>query len=154
MAVRSETPYPVTWQRGRVVSWLVTVDHKRIGIMYIATALVFFGAGGILAVLMRAQLATPKEHFLTKDSYNQVLTMHGTTTRNTIVVPCIVMTSLYEFFVRKCSPGPASCARMRIASKPASAKKKIDVTMYKIPIRLWSTVTSQLATRPRYHGTG
>ena len=46
MAARSEAVYPVTWKSGRVASWLVTVDHKRIGIMYIVTALVFFVAGG------------------------------------------------------------------------------------------------------------
>ena len=72
MAVRAEAVYPVGWKNGRVASWLVTVDHKRIGILYIATSLVFFVAGGILALLMRAQLATPDEKFLTKNSYNEV----------------------------------------------------------------------------------
>ena len=61
MAARSEAPYPVGWKSGRVASWLVTVDHKRIGILYIATSLVWFVAGGILALLMRTQLATPNE---------------------------------------------------------------------------------------------
>ena len=58
MAVRSETTYPVGWKNGRVASWLVTVDHKRIGILYIATSIMWFVAAGILAVLMRSQLAT------------------------------------------------------------------------------------------------
>ncbi len=62
MAARSEAVYPVTWKDGKVASWLVTVDHKRIGIMYICTALVFFGGGGIAALLMRAQLAVPNEN--------------------------------------------------------------------------------------------
>ena len=69
----------VTWKNGRVASWLVTVDHKRIGIMYVVTAIVFLFAGGIMALLMRAQLATPNEGVLTKDRYDQVMTMHGTT---------------------------------------------------------------------------
>ena len=43
---------------------------------------------------------------------------------------------------------------MRIARIPPSAKKKIEVAMYMIPIRLWSTVTSQLATRPFFQPTG
>ena len=77
MAARSEAVYPVTWKDGKVASWLVTVDHKRIGIMYICTALVFFGGGGIAALLMRAQLAVPNENFLTKNSYNEVMTFHG-----------------------------------------------------------------------------
>ena len=50
---------PVPWSAGRVTSWLTTVDHKRIGILYIATSLVFFGAGGILALLIRTQLISP-----------------------------------------------------------------------------------------------
>src|SRR5205823_8004999 len=69
--------------------WLVTVDHKRIGIMYIATALVFFVAGGVLALLMRGQLATPNERFLTKDSYDEVMTMHGTIMIFLVVVPIL-----------------------------------------------------------------
>jgi cytochrome c oxidase subunit 1 len=79
----------VTWKSGRVARWLVTVDHKRIGIMYIATSLFFFVLGGILAVLMRAQLATPNETLLTKNSYNEVLTMHGTTMIFLVVVPIL-----------------------------------------------------------------
>jgi cytochrome c oxidase subunit 1 len=89
VAARSETAYPVGWKSGRVASWLVTVDHKRIGIMYIATALMWFVAGGILALLMRSQLATPNENFLTKNSYNEVMTMHGTTMIFLVVVPIL-----------------------------------------------------------------
>ena len=85
---QNETPVP-GWQRGRVASWLVTVDHKRIGIMYIATSLVFFLAGGLLALLMRTQLATPNEEFLTRDSYNQVMTIHGTTMIFLVIVPIL-----------------------------------------------------------------
>jgi len=89
VAARSDAVYPVTWKSGRVARWLVTVDHKRIGIMYIATSLFFFVLGGILAVLMRAQLATPNETLLTKNSYNEVLTMHGTTMIFLVVVPIL-----------------------------------------------------------------
>lgn len=56
MAVRAEKPIPA-WQRGRVASWLTTVDHKRIGILYIVTSGLFFVAGGIMALLIRTQLA-------------------------------------------------------------------------------------------------
>jgi cytochrome c oxidase subunit 1 len=79
--------YPVSWRQGRVAKWLVTVDHKRIGIMYIVTSLVFFAGGGIMALLMRAQLATPNEKFLTQNSYNEVLTFHGTSMIFLVVVP-------------------------------------------------------------------
>ena len=91
MAVNVEAvaPYRADWRRGKVVSWLTTVDHKRIGILYIWTSLLFLAAGGILALLMRAQLATPDEQLLTKDSYNQVLTIHGTTMIFLVVVPIL-----------------------------------------------------------------
>jgi cytochrome c oxidase subunit I len=89
VAARAEPVYPVDWKSGKVSSWLTTVDHKRIGILYIGTALVFFAAGGILALLMRAQLATPNETFLTKDSYNSVMTMHGTTMIFLVIVPIL-----------------------------------------------------------------
>ena len=89
MAASAETVPVVDWKQGKVASWLVTVDHKRIGIMYIATSLVFFALGGVLALLMRAQLATPNERLLTKNSYDQVMTMHGTTMIFLVVVPIL-----------------------------------------------------------------
>jgi cytochrome c oxidase subunit 1 len=88
VAARAEPIVP-TWHQGRVASWVTTVDHKRIGILYIWTSLVFFAAGGILAMLFRAQLATPNEHLLVRQSYNQVVTMHGTTMIFLFVVPIL-----------------------------------------------------------------
>ena len=88
MAANAETPIPA-WQHGRVASWLVTVDHKRIGILYIVTSGVFFLAGGLMAALMRTQLSQAGNDFLTKDSYNEVLTMHGTTMVFLVVVPIL-----------------------------------------------------------------
>ena len=69
------------------MSWITTVDHKRIGILYLATSLVFFTAGGILALLMRSQLATAGESFITKNSYNELFTIHGTTMIFLFIVP-------------------------------------------------------------------
>jgi cytochrome c oxidase subunit I len=86
MAARAE-PYRADWRRGGVAGWVTTVDHKRIGILYVITSLVFFGAGGILALLMRAQLATPDEHFITRNAYNELFTIHGTTMIFLVVVP-------------------------------------------------------------------
>ncbi len=88
MAANAETPVP-TWQRGRIAGWLVTVDHKRIGILYIVTSGVFFLAGGVMAMLMRTQLSQAGNDFLTRDSYNEVLTMHGTTMVFLVVVPIL-----------------------------------------------------------------
>jgi cytochrome c oxidase subunit I len=87
--VESVQPYRADWRRGRVTSWLTTVDHKRIGIMYIWTALLFFAVAGIFALLIRTQLATPNESILTKNSYNQVVTIHGTTMIFLVLVPIL-----------------------------------------------------------------
>ena len=87
--VESTRPYRADWRTGRVASWLTTVDHKRIGILYIVTSLIFFAMGGVLALLIRSQLATPDEHFLTKNSYNEVVTMHGTTMIFLVIVPIL-----------------------------------------------------------------
>ena len=59
-------------------SWLFTVDHKKLGIMYGVTAMVFFVVGGIEALFIRAQLAGPNGTVLSADLYNQMFTMHAT----------------------------------------------------------------------------
>jgi cytochrome c oxidase subunit I len=90
LAIRVEAPpAAVDWRRGKVTSWLTTTDHKRIGILYIATSLLFFGAGGIMALLIRSQLATPNEHIVGTDTYNQLFTIHGTTMVFLFVVPIL-----------------------------------------------------------------
>src|SRR3712207_5183534 len=60
-------------------SWLTTVDHKRIGILYGATAFFFFLLGGVEALIIRVQLARADNNFIDPDTYNQLFTMHGTT---------------------------------------------------------------------------
>src|SRR6059036_1417339 len=98
MAVKvAHDPAATIVSRGRFSSWLVTVDHKRIGILYILTSLVFFVAGGIVALLMRSQLARPNEHVFTRDTYDQMFTMHGTTMVFLVVVP--VFAGLANFLV-------------------------------------------------------
>jgi cytochrome c oxidase subunit 1 len=88
VATRAETPtYPVPWTQGRFASWLATVDHKRIGILYIVTSLIFFLAGGVMALFIRTQLAQPDMDVVTKDSYSELFTMHGTTMIFLVVVP-------------------------------------------------------------------
>jgi cytochrome c oxidase subunit I len=68
-------------------SWLTTVDHKKIGIMYFWTTLVFFALGGLEAVLIRAQLAQADGGVLTEEVYNQLFTMHGVTMIFLVVMP-------------------------------------------------------------------
>ena len=58
-------------------SWLLTRDHKRIGILYLVAISVFFVLGGLMAVLIRAELATPQGDMFSSDVYNRLFTMHG-----------------------------------------------------------------------------
>ncbi len=58
--------------------WLTTVDHKKIGIMYLIAALLMLFRGGVDAELLRTQLAVPNNHFLTAEHYDQIFTTHGT----------------------------------------------------------------------------
>jgi cytochrome c oxidase subunit 1 len=60
-------------------SWLVTTDHKRIGLLYFWTAFAFFLVGGLEALVIRAQLARPDGTLVSAETYNQLFTMHGTT---------------------------------------------------------------------------
>jgi cytochrome c oxidase subunit I len=85
--VEEVQPYRADWRRGRIASWVTTVDHKRIGILYLWTTLGFFAVGGFLALLMRTQLLTPNEGFMTKNSYNEAVTIHGTTMIFLVLVP-------------------------------------------------------------------
>ena len=70
-----------------VWSWLTTVDHKRIGLMYGVSALVFFVVGGLEALLIRSQLAAADSTILTADAYNQLFTMHGITMVFAVIMP-------------------------------------------------------------------
>ncbi len=62
-----------------VLAWMTTVDHKRIGIMYLATGTIFLAIAGLEALLMRIQLSVPRGEFLSPGVYNSLFTMHGTT---------------------------------------------------------------------------
>jgi cytochrome c oxidase subunit 1 len=97
LATRAEHPQIPAWQRGRFTSWLVTVDHKRIGILYIGTAGFFFALSGFLALLIRTQLAQPDGQVITGNSYNEVVTMHGTGMVFFVVVP--ILAGLGNFLV-------------------------------------------------------
>jgi len=68
-------------------SWVTTVDHKRIGIMYGVGAFAFFLIGGMEALLIRIQLASPNNKVLSPELYNQVFTMHGVTMIFLVVMP-------------------------------------------------------------------
>jgi cytochrome c oxidase subunit 1/cytochrome c oxidase subunit I+III len=73
-----------------IFGWVATVDHKRIGILYLLTSLAFFAVGGSEALLIRLQLAKPNSHFLSPEAFNQIFTMHGTTMIFLVVMPTLV----------------------------------------------------------------
>jgi len=74
------TPYPARQARkGNILTKLLnTTDHKTIGLMYLVTSFAFFIVGGLMALLMRTELARPGLQFLSNEQYNQLFTMHGT----------------------------------------------------------------------------
>ncbi|MGZ4622693.1 MAG: cbb3-type cytochrome c oxidase subunit I, partial [Blastococcus sp.] len=72
------SPAAVAVKGSRLLSLLRTTDHKTIGLMYLTASFVFFILGGIMAMLMRAELGQPGMQFLSPEQYNQLFTMHGT----------------------------------------------------------------------------
>ncbi|HVA21443.1 MAG TPA: cytochrome c oxidase subunit I [Candidatus Micrarchaeia archaeon] len=78
-------PLPRTYSG--LAAWLTTVDHKRIAVLYFIATGGFFLVGGLMALLIRTQLAQPDNTFLTGSQYNQLVTMHGTTMIFLFVIP-------------------------------------------------------------------
>ncbi len=70
-------------------SWLLTVDHKRIGLMYLASVILFFFVGGVLAVVLRTELFTPTENLMNADTYNRIFTLHGAIMVFLFIIPSI-----------------------------------------------------------------
>src|ERR1700687_2259981 len=68
-------------------SWVTTIDHKKIGILYGVSAMFFFLVGGVEALLIRLQLAQPNGKILGAHTYNEMFTMHGTTMIFLFVMP-------------------------------------------------------------------
>ena len=110
------TSQPVTsWHRGRVAGWLVSVDHKRIGVLYLGAAGVFFVIAGILTLLMRLQVTRPNASVLGSGMYASVVTMHGTLLVFFVLIP--VLTGLATYLMplmigatRTALPGIAAAA--------------------------------------------
>ncbi len=103
MAVASAAPIPqivahsTRREESGWTSWFTTVDHKKIGILYMVTTFVFFILGGVEALLMRLQLGLANNTLVTPETYNQLFTMHGTTMIFLFVVP--MMAGLANYFV-------------------------------------------------------
>jgi cytochrome c oxidase subunit I len=80
-----------------LLDWLTTSDHKKIGLLYMATALFFFLVGGVEAFLIRLQLARANEQLVSPDTYNQLFTMHGTTMIFLMAMP--ILAGFGNYFV-------------------------------------------------------
>ena len=110
-------------EKGGVWSWLTTVDHKRIGTLYLYTALAFFLIGGFEAELLRIQLQGPNRHFVSAETYNQLFTMHGTTMIFLAIMP--LSAAFFNFLIplqigaRDMAPRPFFSARNDRVSGPA-----------------------------------
>ena len=74
-------PNAFTWQHFQpwITGWLTTTDHKKVGTLYFVAGMFFLGVGGIMALLIRVQLSTPGNDFISRDEYNSFFTLHGTT---------------------------------------------------------------------------
>ncbi len=84
-------------ERG-IKSWLLTLDHKRIGIMYLVSVMIAFALGGVMALLVRTELAFKGETMMEADTYNQVFTLHGAIMVFLFIIPS-VPAALGNFFL-------------------------------------------------------
>ena len=72
--------------------WFYTIDHKRIGLMYLLALMIFFFVGGVYALVLRIELLSPDKVFLTAKQYNQAFTLHGIVMTFLVLVPAIPAT--------------------------------------------------------------
>ncbi|SMO89722.1 Cytochrome C and Quinol oxidase polypeptide I [Fodinibius sediminis] len=70
-------------------SWLISLDHKRIGVLYLVSIIVFFIIGGIMALFIRSELWTPVKTFIEANTYNQLFTLHGAIMIFLFLVPSV-----------------------------------------------------------------
>ncbi len=75
------------YQRSRIYEWLTTTDHKKIGILYLSNSFLFFLLAGLLALVIRSELAQPGLQYVNSETYNQLFTMHGTTMIFLVLMP-------------------------------------------------------------------
>ena len=88
-------PLPSLRENEGMLSWAASIDHKQIGIMYLICTLVYFGLGGLEALMIRIQLAKPEFGFISPEVYNQMFTMHGTTMIFFVVMPFLIGIGVY-----------------------------------------------------------
>lgn len=96
---------PVTRKQARkqnmgqtIIKWVTSTDHKVIGNLYFITAMAFFIAGGVMALVIRAELANPGQQFISNEQYNQMFTMHGS------IMLLLFATPLFSAFANAIMP--------------------------------------------------
>ena len=101
----AEVEAPVTQKQVRkqhmgrtIIRWVTSTDHKVIGNLYFITAMAFFIAGGVMALVIRAELANPGQQFISNEQYNQMFTMHGS------VMLLLFATPLFSAFANAIMP--------------------------------------------------
>jgi cytochrome c oxidase subunit 1 len=97
MSATTAVPHAEPRRRLGLLGWLTTTNHKQIGWLYLGGTFVFFLAGGLLAMLIRIQLAQPDMSFLSRQAYNQIFTIHGTTMVFLVIAP--IGLGLANYFV-------------------------------------------------------
>src|SRR5262245_4023047 len=91
----AEAPSLVT----RLHGWVVTVDHKRLGIMYIVSGILFLLVAGSMATVIRLQLVVPNNHLVPPQVFNRLMTMHGTTMIFLVAVPILFVFGNFMFLL-------------------------------------------------------
>src|SRR3990172_3290224 len=90
MATHALPPAATYGARGGLYDWLTTTDHKKIGILYLISSFTFFVVGGLLALVVRAELAQPGLQYLTDEHvYNQAFTMHASVMLFLFIIPIL-----------------------------------------------------------------
>jgi cytochrome c oxidase subunit 1 len=97
VSATTAVPRAEAHRRLGLLGWLTTTNHKQIGWLYLGGTFVFFLAGGLLAMLIRIQLAQPDMSFLSRQEYNQIFTIHGTTMVFLVIAP--IGLGLANYFV-------------------------------------------------------
>ena len=72
-----------------IASWIFTLDHKRIGVMYLCSVLTAFALGGFFALIVRTELLTPQHTIIDHDTYNKMFTLHGAIMVFLVIIPGI-----------------------------------------------------------------
>ncbi|TXG86994.1 MAG: cytochrome c oxidase subunit I [Thermomicrobiales bacterium] len=102
---------PITKPNTGIWSWITTIDHKRIGLMYGVSAFLFLLIGGLEALVIRAQLAKPENDLVSAQRYNELFTMHGTTM---IFLALMPMTSAFFNYIMPLQIGARDVAFPRL----------------------------------------